>query len=145
MRLSAFFAVVLGTALATFVPSGDSQRTAATNQSAAGFVSTGKGDSRVWFAAIWPSDSKRRGRRGACSGEYEENNALDLYENNHAITGDLDLSMSFFSDKHSSDRCMDSEDLVATLDITYKLQGTSSGDADEITVDGTLKKCEEDG
>jgi len=40
---------------------------------------------------------------------------------------------------------MDSEDFVATLDITYKLKGTSSGDADEITVDGTLKKCEEDG
>jgi len=100
----------------------------------------------TWFNAQWTSDYKRHTTRGACAGQYEEDNTLALYEgNNHAVTGEFELNMAFYSDRNSSARCDESEDSVATLDITYKLQGTWSGEEQEIALNGTLKKCEEDG
>lgn len=99
-----------------------------------------------WFDAIWLSDSKQRGTRGACAGEYEENNSLDLTERtDHTLSGEYTLNMSFFSDKHSSAQCDESDDNVATLDITYKVGGLPSKSAEEVAFDSTLKKCEEDG
>jgi hypothetical protein len=100
----------------------------------------------AWYDAIWLSQSKQRGTRGACAGEYEQDNSLVLEDRtNHLITGEYELNMSFFSDRHSSSRCDESDDSVATLDITYKLSGVSSRDAHEVSFDSALKKCVEDG
>jgi hypothetical protein len=100
----------------------------------------------AWYDGFWLSQSKQRGTRGACAGEYEEDNSLVLEDNtDHSITGEYELNMSFFSERHSSSRCDESEDSVATLDITYKISGVSSRDAHEVSFDSALKKCVEDG
>jgi hypothetical protein len=101
-------------------------------------------DETAWFDAQWVSSTKSHDRRGACLGEYDQD--LDVaIEDPERIKGELELDVSFISDKRSSNRCFESDDFTASLTILFKFTGSYSDHSDSIVLDAVLKKCEEDG